>query len=276
MLNSVDTLVLTCLNVVDISYCSSFLPETLPHLTCVFPWPLCFPTTSQAVPSHPSQQPSFLHWPLSCWYPPRLFLGALLSSFCVTLLGGFSFTCDLSYHKYLITPESLSPDWGPTCCPPAYRIYMLLSSPSCLNRALTSPWNLCDHCLPQEWTPPPSQEPMPSPYLLVSIFLPSSPCQSFRKVCSLCVSAITALVQPLVDSYLDHGNSPQIDFLASWLSFPVGTCFHWHQSDRYKITLDFAMLLLKSLWLLTPQSFQFEVQISELHAYQFFHDRALA
>ena len=179
----------------------------------------------------------------------------------------------------LITPESLSPDWVPTCCPPAYRIYILLtslSSPACLNRTLTSPWNLCDHCLPQGWTPPPSQEPMPRPYLLVSIFLPSSPCQAFRKVCSLCVSATTALVQPLVDSYLDHGNSPQIDFLVSWLSFPVGTCFHWHQSNHYKITLDFAMPLLKSLWLLTPQNFQFEVQISELHAYKFFHDRALA
>ena len=62
---------------------------------------------------------------------------------------------------------------------------------------------------------------------------------------SLYVSAITALVQPLVDSYLDYRNSPWIDFFVSWLSFPVGTCFHCHQSNRYKITLDFAILLLK-------------------------------
>lgn len=124
MLNSVDTLVLTCLNVVDISYCSSFLPETLPHLTCVFPWPLCFPTTSQAVPSHPSQQPSFLHWPLSCWYPPRLFLGALLSSFCVTLLGGFSFTLwpQLSqiFDNSWISESGLRTNMLPTCLQDIY------------------------------------------------------------------------------------------------------------------------------------------------------------
>ena len=87
---------------------------------------------------------------------------------------------------------------------------------------------------------------MPGPYLLVSTFLPTSLARHlFRKVWSLYISAITALVQPLVDSYLDYRNSPWIDFSVSWISFPVGTCFHCHQSNLYKITLDFAILFLK-------------------------------
>lgn len=65
-----------------ISYSSSSLLELF---LAWFVWfqSSCFSTASQAAPSHPSQQPSFLHWPLSCLYLPILVLGTLLSSFSV-------------------------------------------------------------------------------------------------------------------------------------------------------------------------------------------------
>lgn len=118
---------------------------------------------------------------------------------------------------------------------------------------------------------PSSQEPMPGPYLLISPFLPISLSrQLLRKVCSLYVSAITALVHPLVDSYLDYRKSPWIDFLVSWLSFPGGTCFHCHQSNLYKTTLDFAILSLKasSCWLLRASNLRFKC-LSFMHTRSF-------
>lgn len=86
MLNPVATLVLTCLNFLDISYRPSLLLETLPHLMCVIPQSPHFqpPLRLLLLLTFLRSLPFFLHWPLSYWYSPRLFLDALL---CNLFLG---------------------------------------------------------------------------------------------------------------------------------------------------------------------------------------------